>query len=97
MRFTIYDSPRSQKGELCTFEKWNEVFAECGINPDYYATRGFGIDEVLPWDIIDCGVTKEFLLREREKAYAGVTTKNCREQCNGCGANKLGGERSCCP
>ena len=83
--------------ECFDFEKWNEVFAESGINPDYYATRGFGTDEVLPWDIIDCGVTKEFLLREREKAYAGVTTKNCREQCNACGANKLGGERSCCP
>ncbi|MBQ6893111.1 MAG: TIGR03960 family B12-binding radical SAM protein [Clostridia bacterium] len=83
--------------ECFDFEKWNEVFAECGIDPNYYATRGFGTDEVLPWDIIDCGVTKEFLLREREKAYAGVPTKNCREQCSGCGANKLGGERSCCP
>ena len=82
--------------ECFDFEKWNEVFAECGIDPNYYATRGFGTDEVLPWDIIDCGVTKEFLLREREKAYAGVPTKNCREQCSGCGANKIGGERSCC-
>ncbi|MBQ8835899.1 MAG: TIGR03960 family B12-binding radical SAM protein [Clostridia bacterium] len=83
--------------ECFDFNAWKEVFAESGIDPDYYATRGFGTDEVLPWDIIDCGVTKEFLLREREKAYAGVPTKNCREQCNGCGANKLGGERTCCP
>ncbi len=83
--------------EYFDFEKWKEVFAFCGVNPDYYATRGFGLDEVLPWDIIDCGVTKEFLKREREKAYAGETTENCRKQCNGCGANKLGGERTCCP
>ncbi len=83
--------------ECFDFEKWMEVFAECGISPDYYATRGFELDEVLPWDIIDCGVTKEFLLRERSKAYNGETTKNCREKCNGCGANKLGGERTCCP
>ena len=83
--------------ECFDFEKWKEVFSECGISPDYYATRGFGLDEVLPWDIIEIGVTKEFLLRERCKAYNGETTKNCREQCSGCGANKLGGERSCCP
>ncbi len=83
--------------ECFDFEKWKEVFAECKVNADYYATRGFGTDEVLPWDIIDCGVTKEFLLRERCKAYNGETTKNCREQCSGCGANKLGGERTCCP
>ncbi len=83
--------------ECFDFEKWMEVFAECEISPDYYATRGFGLDEVLPWDIIDCGVTKDFLLRERCKAYNGETTKNCREQCSGCGANKLGGERTCCP
>ena len=83
--------------ECFDFKKWNEAFSECGIDPNYYATRGFGLQEVLPWDIIDCGVTKEFLLRERCKAYNGETTKNCREQCSGCGANKLGGERSCCP
>lgn len=83
--------------ECFDFDKWKEIFELSGVSPDYYATRGFGIDEVLPWDIIDCGVTKEFLLRERCKAYNGETTKNCREQCSGCGANKLGGERSCCP
>ena len=49
--------------ECFDFKKWNEAFSECGIDPNYYATRGFGLQEVLPWDIIDCGVTKEFLLR----------------------------------
>ena len=53
-------------------------------------------DEIFPWDVIDCGVTKAFLLRERDRAYAEKTTPNCREKCSGCGANKLGGERSWC-
>ena len=68
-----------------------------GLDPAFYANRAFGLDEVLPWDVNDCGVSKEFLRRERDRAYAGVTTQNCREHCSGCGANKLGGERSCCP
>ena len=83
--------------ECFDFEKWMEVFKEAGIDPNFYATRGFGLEEILPWDMIDIGVTKEFLLREREKAYAGIPSANCREKCNGCGANKLGGERTCCP
>lgn len=83
--------------EYFHLDQWMEVFAEVGIDPYYYATRGFGLDEVLPWDIIDIGVTKEFLAREREKAYAGIPTDNCREKCSGCGANSLGGERRCCP
>ncbi len=83
--------------EFFSYEKWLEAFTMSGIDPYYYANRGFGLDEVLPWDIIDCGVTKEFFLREREKAYNAKTTPSCREHCSGCGANKLGGERSCCP
>ena len=83
--------------EFFDYDKWLSVFERTGIDPAFYANRAFGLDEVLPWDIIDCGVSKSFLLREREKAYAGNTTPNCRENCSGCGANKLGGERSCCP
>ncbi|MBR6680832.1 MAG: TIGR03960 family B12-binding radical SAM protein [Clostridia bacterium] len=83
--------------ECFDYDKWISVFERCGIDPAFYANRAFGLDEVLPWDIIDCGVTKEFLLRERNKAYEGNTTPNCREKCSGCGANKLGGERTCCP
>ncbi len=82
--------------EYFDFDRWISVFERCGIDPSYYTSRGFGIDEVLPWDIIDCGVTKEFLLREREKAYAGKTTPSCAEHCNGCGANKLGGKNRWC-
>lgn len=83
--------------EFFSYQKWLSVFARSGIDPAFYANRAFGRDEVLPWDVIDCGVTKAFLKRERAKAFEGVTTPNCREKCAGCGANRLGGVRSCCP
>ena len=83
--------------EYFDYEKWMSVFRDTGIDPTFYANRAWGLDEVLPWDVIDCGVTKAFLKRERAKAYEAATTPNCREGCSGCGANKLGGVRSCCP
>lgn len=79
------------------YEAWMDVFDKCGIDPAFYANRRAGEDEVFPWDIIDCGVTKEFMLRERHKAYKEETTKCCKEACSACGANKLGGERTWCP
>ena len=72
------------------------VLNDTGIDADFFASREIGEGEVLPWDIIDCGVTKEFLLRERHNAYCSKTNKNCAEGCTGCGANKLGGEHSWC-
>ena len=83
--------------ECFDYDRWISVLERTGADPAFYANRTFGLDEVLPWDIIDCGVSKEFLRRERDRAYAENTTPNCREQCSGCGANKLGGERTCCP
>ena len=83
--------------EYFDYEKWMAVFADTGVDPAFYANRRWDVDEVLPWDVIDCGVTKAFLKRERMKAYEAATTPNCREGCSGCGANKLGGERTCCP
>ena len=83
--------------EYFDYYKWIEVFTESGIDPDFYANRKYGIDEVLPWDIIDCGVDKSFFVREKNKAYGEDTTPNCREKCSGCGANRLGGEKTCCP
>jgi radical SAM family uncharacterized protein len=82
--------------EFFSYERWIDVFKRTGVDTAFYTTRGFGLDEVLPWDIIDCGVTKEFLLRERERAYAERTTPSCAEHCNGCGANKLGGKTRWC-
>jgi len=83
--------------ECFDYDRWISVFERTGIDPAFYANRTFGIDEVLPWDVIDCGVTKEFLIREYQKALEGNTTPHCREHCSGCGANRLGGERTCCP
>ncbi len=83
--------------EFFDYEKWLSVFERTGVDPAFFANRAFGLDEILPWDVIDCGVTKEFLKRERAKAYEAATTPNCREKCSGCGANRLGGERTPCP
>lgn len=83
--------------EYFDYGKWIEVFEKSGVDPEFYANRRYSFDEVLPWDIIDCGVDKSFLLRECKKAYEDQTTPSCREHCSGCGANKLGGERTCCP
>ena len=84
-------------GEFFDYERWLSVFERAGVDPAFFANRRIGLDEVLPWDVIDCGVTKAFLRRERDKAYGEVTTPSCREQCSGCGANRLGGERTPCP
>ena len=83
--------------EYFDYDKWLSVFERTGVDPAFYANRKFGNDEVLPWDIIDCGVSKEFFLREQAKAYGETTTPNCREHCSACGANKLGGVRAVCP
>ncbi len=82
--------------EYFNYDLWIEAFEKCGIDPAFYTSRGFGLDEVLPWDIIDIGVTKSFLRRERDKAYEGKTTPSCAEHCSGCGANKLGGNNRWC-
>ncbi|MBQ3391341.1 MAG: TIGR03960 family B12-binding radical SAM protein [Clostridia bacterium] len=74
-----------------SLDRWMQAFAETGVDPDFYATREKSYDEILPWDFIDCGVTKAHLIRESEKARQGITTPNCREQCAGCGADKLTG------
>lgn len=82
--------------EYFDYDRWMNVFERTGVDPAFYTTRGFGLDEVLPWDIIDIGVTKAFLRRERDKAYEGKTTPSCAENCSGCGANKLGGKTRWC-
>ncbi len=82
--------------EFFDYDAWIGAFNTCGIDPAFYTSRGFGLDEVLPWDIIDIGVTKSFLRRERDKAYKGETTPSCAEKCSGCGANKLGGKNRWC-
>ena len=82
--------------EYFDYDAWISAFETTGVDPAFYTSRGFGLDEILPWDIIDIGVTKAFLRRERDKAYKGETTPSCAEQCSGCGANKLGGKNRWC-
>ena len=73
------------------FDRWMEAFRECGLDPAFYASRVRGREEVLPWDHIDSGVTKEFLWREKEKSERTETTKDCRKGCNGCGLQRWKG------
>lgn len=73
-------------GEHFRFDLWMEAFEELGIDPDFYNLRERSYGEVLPWDHIDIGVTKSFLMKENEKAKAAETTPHCREKCSGCGA-----------
>lgn len=83
--------------EHFSYEKWAECFEAAGLDMGFYANREYALDEVLPWDIIDIGVTKEFLIREYKKSRSSVPTPNCREKCAGCGANRLGGVTAWCP
>ena len=76
--------------EYFSYEKWVDVFEKSGIDPDFYATRTIGFDEVLPWEHIDCGVTKKFMLSEAKKAIEECTTPDCLTKCSGCGAAKYG-------
>lgn len=69
-----------------SMEKWMEIFQDLGIDPAFYANRRRSFDEVLPWDHLDYGIKKSFLIEECKKAYAAATTPNCREKCSACGA-----------
>ena len=90
LRFDAWD-------EYFDYDKWMDVFEKCNIDPSFYANRRMGYDEILPWDVIDIGVSKKFLISESKKAYESLTTPNCKEKCSGCGANKLGGDVTWCP
>ncbi|MEE1328808.1 MAG: TIGR03960 family B12-binding radical SAM protein [Oscillospiraceae bacterium] len=81
--------------EYFNYSKWFDAFNTCGVDTDFYTVRGYGEDEILPWDTIDVGITKKFLLRERGRAYEGKITPDCREGCAGCGANRLLKEVDC--
>ncbi|MCM1325517.1 MAG: TIGR03960 family B12-binding radical SAM protein [Lachnoclostridium sp.] len=72
-------------------DKWMEAFAECGLEPDFYCNRERSLDEIFPWDFIDCGVTKEFLKREWLKSKQEQVSENCKVKCQGCGAMRFGG------
>lgn len=75
--------------ECFDYDKWMEAIREAGLTIEFYASRTRDLDEILPWDHIDVGVSKNFLKHEWEKAQRAEVTKNCREQCAGCGASRL--------
>lgn len=77
-------------GEYYDNDRWLETMAECGLTPEFYTHRERPAEELFPWDFIDCGVTKEFLLREWEKAKREEVSENCKLKCQGCGAAGYG-------
>jgi len=72
--------------EFFSMKRYTDAIEKLGINTDFYLTRERSVDELLPWDHIDCGVSKAFLKKEWERAKQGVVTSNCRAGCSGCGA-----------
>ena len=87
--------------ELFNFDLWQKAFENCNLTMEEYCERKYNYDDVLPWDFIDTGVSKEFLIAENKKARLGETTNNCREQCANCGANAFVKDKNrgecCCP
>ncbi len=84
----------------CTFDSWDDkfnydawikAFTDCGIDTAFYANRRRSYDEILPWDHINSGIRKEFLIKENEKARNAETTAHCRQNCAACGSNSLNG------
>ena len=67
------------------------AFQDCGLDPAFYANRERSREELLPWDFLDCGITKEYLWREKEKSDRAETTRDCRKGCNGCGIQRIKG------
>ena len=78
-----------------SFDRWIKAFEKCGVDPAFYANREFSTDELLPWDVIDVGVRKAHLLRERQMCYDSRLTPDCRKQCSACGAARLLKEVRC--
>lgn len=77
--------------ESFRFDIWMEAFRETGVDLDFYTLRQRETSEILPWDFIDAGVTKEFLIREWKHAKEEKVTPNCRVRCSGCGVKSYGG------
>ncbi len=85
-RGAIYDS----WSEIFVRSRWDEAFSACNIDRTFYTERERDVREILPWDFIDTGVSKDFLIKEWEKAREGIVTPNCRDKCSGCGAAGFG-------
>ena len=77
--------------DFFNYDLWLEAFRKCDIDIDFYTKRVRSEDEIFPWDFIDVGVTKAFMLREWKTALSETVTPNCRMRCSGCGAKQFGG------
>ncbi len=84
----------------CTFDSWDDkfnydgwmkAFESCGVSTEFYANRRRSYEEILPWDHINSGIKKSFLIAENEKAKKAETTGHCRQKCAACGSNSLNG------
>jgi len=75
--------------EYFDYEAWLQAFRDSGLDPDFYVRRSRSEEEFLPWDVIDDGVTKAHLIREKHLSEEGQVSPDCRKQCLGCGANRL--------
>ena len=73
------------------YDLWKEAFAETGVDIEFYTLRERNTEEILPWDFIDAGVSRKFLIREWERALSEEVTPNCRQKCSGCGVKKYKG------
>ncbi|WP_291584215.1 TIGR03960 family B12-binding radical SAM protein [Clostridium sp. UBA6640] len=82
-------------GEYFSFDTWNESMSDCNVDGDFYAYRERDYEEILPWDFIDIGVTKEFLIKENNKAKEAIVTPDCRGICEKCGINMSFKEGKC--
>ena len=76
--------------EFFDFDNWISAFESTGVSPEFYASRKFEFSDILPWSVIDCGVSEKYLMREYEKAYETKTTPDCGTKCSGCGISKYG-------
>lgn len=81
--------------EYFSYQTWLDAFERCGVDPTFYTTRGYGEDEIFPWETISVGVSREFFRRERERAYESRITPDCRAECSACGARALCKEVDC--
>ena len=76
--------------EFFRYDMWMQAFKDTGLTLEFYACRERSYDELLPWDHINIGVSKQFFIKEMERAKAAQVTKNCRTECAMCGAKAFG-------
>lgn len=81
--------------EYFDLSAWEEALERCGTDVDFYAYRQRDYDEILPWDFVDIGVKKDYLIQENELAKQAVTTRDCRDGCTACGINETYGRGIC--